>query len=193
VTVNVRIVASTNRVVEEALEAGLLREDLFYRLNVFQIRMPALRERKSDLPLLAEALISDLNQRHDCRVAGVDDDAMGMFQCYHWPGNVRQLRNVLERAVIMVQNGLITPRHIPNLVGADKRRKSPSADEPCVRLALGTTIPEAERALIHLTLSHTGNDKPRAAQILGISRKTMFNRLRQYRLAAAARAGDSSQ
>ncbi len=107
--VDVRVIASTNKTVEEALRKGELREDLFYRLNVFQIHLPPLREREGDLPLLAESLIRDLNRKHGCKVTDVGKEAMDQLRRHFWPGNVRELRNVLERAVIIAGEGIDYP------------------------------------------------------------------------------------
>ena len=111
--VDVRVVAATNKVPEEAVRGGHLREDLYYRLNVFHIHLPPLRERKEDLQPIAEALLSDLNRKHECRVSDLSPDVLLAFGRYAWPGNVRELRNVLERAVILAGEGTIEPKHLP--------------------------------------------------------------------------------
>ena len=117
IAVDVRIVASTNRTLEEVLRKGELREDLYYRLNVFQIMLPALREREGDLPLLAEALIGMLNRKHGCRVVDISSDVLEMLRRHNWPGNVRELRNVLERGVILAGEGTIGLQHLPRDFG----------------------------------------------------------------------------
>src|SRR5689334_17317521 len=111
--VDVRVVAATNKVPEEAVRGGHLREDLFYRLNVFHIHLPALRERREDIPLIAEALLGDLNRKHDCKVADMAPAVLEVLERHAWPGNVRELRNVLERAVILAGEGAIEMRHLP--------------------------------------------------------------------------------
>jgi transcriptional regulator with PAS, ATPase and Fis domain len=193
IAVDVRVVASTNKVLEEALRKGELREDLYYRLNVFQILLPALRQREGDLPLLTEALIEMLNKKHDTRVSEVSSDVMDQFKRYSWPGNVRELRNVLERAVIVAGEGAITTHHLPRDFGiaAGSRPQQQIVEPDAVRLPVGTTVSEAEKALIQITLQHTKNNKTRAAEILGISLKTLFNKLKEYG-AAEAEAGSSS-
>ena len=194
IAVDVRVVASTNKVVEEALRKGELREDLYYRLNVFQINLPPLRQREGDLPLLTQALIAMLNAKHDCRVVEVDSEVMEQFKRHSWPGNVRELRNVLERAVIVAGEGTITTHHLPHDFGvhAGSRTPPPIHEPDTVRLPVGTTVSEAEKALIQITLQHTKNNKTRAAEILGISLKTLFNKLKEYGAAADAEAGSSS-
>src|SRR3984893_3400974 len=161
VAVDVRVIASTNKVVEEALRKGELRADLYYRLNVFTISLPPLRLRDGDLPMLCEALIGMLNMKHSCRVTGVDGDVMDQFRKHSWPGNVRELRNVLERAVIVAGEGPITAHHLPLDFGVamGSRPVQQIAEPDTVRLAVGTTVGEAERALIQITLQHTKNNK----------------------------------
>ena len=192
ISVDVRIIASTNKQVEEALRKGELREDLYYRLNVFQILLPPLRQREGDLPVLIEALIQMLNLKHNCRVSEVSSEVLDAFKRHNWPGNVRELRNVLERAVIVAGEGAIASQHLPHDFGvAIGSRPAPQLNDPdSVRLPVGTTVGEAEKALIQLTLQHTKNNKTRAAEILGISLKTLFNKLKEY--GAAAEAGASS-
>jgi transcriptional regulator with PAS, ATPase and Fis domain len=180
IAVDVRVIASTNKVVEEALKKGELREDLYYRLNVFQISLPPLRQRISDLPLLTEALIKTLNSKHETRVVDVHPDVMEQFKRYSWQGNVRELRNVLERAVIVAGEGTLTSHHLPRDFGLGVRPAQQLVEAEAVRLPVGTTVVEAEKALIELTLQHTKNNKTRAAEILGISLKTLFNKLKEY-------------
>jgi len=188
ISVDVRVIAATNRNLDDALKKGDLREDLFYRLNVFQISLPPLRQRLSDLPVLCEALISHLNRKHTCNVTHVTQDVMDAFKKYTWPGNVRELRNVLERAVIMAGEGAIQMAHLPFDFGVSVGSRTPAQvfEPESVRLAVGTTVGEAEKALIQLTLQHTKNNKTRAAEILGISLKTLFNKLKEYGASEAA-------
>ena len=182
IAVDVRIVASTNKVLEEALQKGELREDLFYRLNVFRIDLPPLRARESDIPLLSNAMIQLLNKKHGCRVTEAEPDVLDALSRHNWPGNVRELRNVLERAVIIAGEGPLTRHHLPHDFGVPGGVRTPApVNEPDnVRLPVGTTVGEAEKALIMLTLKHTKNNKTRAAEILGISLKTLFNKLKEY-------------
>jgi DNA-binding NtrC family response regulator len=191
IAVDVRIIASTNKNVEEALRKNELREDLYYRLNVFQINLPPLRQRSGDIPVLAEALIRMLNEKHDTRVTDIHQDVLDQFNRYSWPGNVRELRNVLERAVIIAGEGTITTHHLPQDFGVSLgNRPALQVMEPdAVRLPVGTTVSQAEKSLIQLTLQHTKNNKTRAAEILGISLKTLFNKLKEYGTAAESEAG----
>ena len=182
VVVDVRVLASTNKVIEESLRKTEFREDLYYRLNVIQIALPPLRQRLEDLPALTEALLRDLNRKHGCRVTDVHPEVMELFRRHCWPGNVRELRNVLERAVILASEGTVVAANLPVAFGAAGRIRSPApgAEPGCLTLPVGVTVSEAEKALIQLTLQHTKNNKKRAAEILGISLKTLFNKLKEY-------------
>jgi len=182
ISVDVRVIAATNRNVDDALKKGDLREDLYYRLNVFQIALPPLRQRLNDLAVLSETLIAHLNRKHATSVTGVTQEVMDAFKKCNWPGNVRELRNVLERAVIMAGEGTIQMAHLPFDFGVSVGSRQPAQvfEPDSVRLPVGTTVGDAEKALIHLTLQHTKNNKTRAAEILGISLKTLFNKLKEY-------------
>jgi DNA-binding NtrC family response regulator len=190
ISVDVRVVAATNRNLDEALKKGDLREDLYYRLNVFQIALPPLRSRMDDLPLLCDTLIVNLNRKHSCNITSVSGAVMDALKHYSWPGNVRELRNVLERAVVMAGEGEIQMAHLPTDFGVPVGSRPPAQvfEPENVRLPVGTTVSDAERALIQLTLNHTKNNKTRAAEILGISLKTLFNKLKEYGAADSADA-----
>ena len=177
-TVDVRVIAATNLDPQEAVKQGKLREDLFYRLNVFAFRLPPLRERKDDLPLLIQAFVAEFNARNQKSIAGVDREVMGILEQHSWPGNVRELRNVIERATILAPGPFIEAKHLPPGVA----EQAPHAPKPQVALAPGTTVEEAERRLILMTLEHTRDNKTRAAEILGISLKTLHNKLNKLRL-----------
>jgi DNA-binding NtrC family response regulator len=177
-SVDVRVIAATNVDPAEAVQKGKLREDLFYRLNVFALRLPPLRERKEDLPLLIQAFVTEFNGRNQKSIAGLDQQATRMLEQYAWPGNVRELRNVIERATILASGPFIEPRHLPPVVCDEP----PASHQPQVSLAPGTTVEEAERRLIMMTLEHTRDNKTRAAEILGISLKTLHNKLNKLRL-----------
>ena len=177
-SVDVRVIAATNVNPEEAVQKGTLRDDLYYRLNVFSLRLPTLRERKEDLPLLVQAFINEFNARNHKAIAGLDQQAMRMVEHYGWPGNVRELRNVIERATILAPGPFIEVKHLPPALTDE-----PSVpNHPQVALGPGTTVEEAERRLIVMTLEHTRDNKTRAAEILGISLKTLHNKLNKLRL-----------
>lgn len=177
-TVNVRVLAATNREPEQAVTKGDLRQDLFFRLNVFRIQLPALREHREDLPALTEQLLVDLSAKHGKPVRGVTPEVMSLMQNYSWPGNVRELRNVLERALIVCDRDVITRQHLPpdfGHAGATMAASQLSA----LKFPVGTTVEAAERELIQQTLAAT-NNKTRAAELLGISLKTLHNKLKEY-------------
>jgi transcriptional regulator with PAS, ATPase and Fis domain len=182
--VDVRVLAATNKVPEDAVAKGELRGDLYYRLNVFNIHMPPLREHKEDIPQLVDALLADMNAKHGRDVAGVNESVLQMFQAHNWPGNVRELRNTMERAVIVCDAPLIDPRHLPPNFGSGGV-KPVAQDGEGIRLEVGTTVEEAEKMLILKTLAAANNNKTRAAEILGISLKTLHNKLKEYGNAAA--------
>ena len=186
--IDVRVLAATNKDPEEAVAAGELRSDLFYRLNVFNIHMPPLREHMEDIPLITESLIADMNQKHHSHITGLDNDMMARLMACDWPGNVRQLRNTIERAVVLCGEGQLQSRHLPP--GFGTRAPRPAGDIPAnaIQLEVGATVDDAEKMLIFKTLESTHNNKTRAAEILGISLKTLHNKLREYGTAASAAA-----
>jgi DNA-binding NtrC family response regulator len=178
-TVDVRVLAATNKVPEEAVARGELRNDLYYRLNVFNIHMPNLREHREDIPDLVHSLLAEMSSKHGRKVATVSEAVLNAFKNYTWPGNVRELRNTLERAVIVCEGAVIETKHLPPGFGHAPVR--PSADDAdSIRVGVGTTVGEAERLLIIKTLESTNNNKTRAAEILGISLKTLHNKLKEY-------------
>jgi DNA-binding NtrC family response regulator len=182
IQVDVRVVAATNQVPTEAIANGKLREDLFYRLNVFSIHLPPLRERREDIPLLARNFIEEFNRQDNRQVRGLSSEAEKELERYHWPGNVRELRNVIQRAVVISGTGLIGVEHLPDTV---LRAAAPA---PAAAGASVTPIREMERDMILRALEETGQDKRRAAQLLGISLKTLYNKLAKYGIQAVKSA-----
>jgi DNA-binding NtrC family response regulator len=189
--VDVRVIAATNRNPEQAVAQGQLRSDLYYRLNVFNIEMPPLREHKEDIPQTAEHLLQEMNAKHGRQVSGLSEEVMQMFTAFHWPGNVREMRNTLERAVILCHGPVIEKKHLPPNFGTASTMTASANDPRGVHLSVGTTVEEAERQLIYKTLAATNNNKTRAAEILGISLKTLHNKLKEYAGQAAAGNGDA--
>jgi len=172
---DVRVLAATNRRPADAVRDGALREDLFYRLNVFELSLPALRERREDIPLLAQHFVQEFVRKHQVQVQGVSENAAALLQTYEWPGNVRELRNVVERAVIVARTGWIEAEHLPPYIQALQRDGSPTLVLPG-----GITLAEAERLLILHTLERVGGNKAEAARQLGIDVKTLRNRLKSF-------------
>ena len=185
VEVDVRVLAATNRAPDKAVAEGKLREDLYYRLNVFHISIPPLRERKDDIPTLVDGLLDTLKKKHDRPAKQVEPEVMERFLKYSWPGNVRELRNVLERAVILSGDGPITTAVLPHsldIAAPTATSAAPagvSADS--LVLKLGTTLYDAEKELILATLNYTKNNRQRTAAILGLSLKTIQIKLKEYR------------
>jgi DNA-binding NtrC family response regulator len=176
IAVDVRVIAATNVNPHEAVSTGKLREDLYYRLNVFALDLPPLRERSEDIPLFVQSFLSEFNRTNGKGIRAVDQDAMHILEHYPWPGNIRELRNVIERATILAESEFIEPRHLPPTL-LERGEES----LPTLTLSPGTTVDEAERRLILLTLEHTRNNKTRAAEVLGISLKTLHNKLNRMK------------
>jgi DNA-binding NtrC family response regulator len=170
--------AATNKSPHEAVRSGHLREDLLYRINVIRIDMPPLRERKDDLPLLAQHLVTQLAERHRRSARRLSLAALEVLRSHNWPGNVRELRNVIERAVIICSGEEIERHHLAPYP-LDQRARA--REEDTVTFPVGTPIEEVERQMILHTLRKTGNNKTRAAELLRISLKTLHNKLRLYR------------
>src|ERR1700733_4824113 len=175
--VDVRVLAATNKDPEQAVIHGLLRQDLYFRLNVFHINLPPLRDRKEDIGPLVEHILRDLNAKHSRQVRGINSEVSELFHSYTWPGNVRELRNVLERAVIVCDRELIGRAHLPSDFG--RTHAAAASELSSLRFPVGTTVDAMERELITQTLAAT-NNKTRAAELLGISLKTLHNKLKEY-------------
>jgi len=176
--VDVRVLAATNKDPEQAVASGGLRQDLYFRLNVFHIHLPPLREHKEDIPLLAEHILKDVNAKHGKNMRGIGAEVLDIFMSHTWPGNIRELRNVLERAAIMSDKDLVSRSSLPGEFGK-VAAKSPG-DLSTIRFPVGTTVDAMERELILQTLQATGNNKTRAAELLGVSLKTLHNKLKEY-------------
>jgi DNA-binding NtrC family response regulator len=182
IRVDVRVLAATNRKPEASLREGKLRQDLYYRLNVFTLELPPLRQRVDDIPLLVEHFVREFAGANAKPVTGATREALRVLADYGWPGNVRELRNVIERSVIVSTGRLIDTEDLPPALfqprEADGGSPAPGGE---VTLSVGTTVEQAERDLILRTLDATGHNKTRAAEILGISLKTLHNKLKKYR------------
>jgi DNA-binding NtrC family response regulator len=179
--VDVRVLAATNREPAHAVAHGQLRADLFYRLSVFNIHMPPLREHLEDLAPMVEAMVAEMNQKHSRRVSGIAPSMLDRMLAYDWPGNARELRNTIERAVILCPDGApLDAGHLPPGFGKGQLAPTQSPDDSVVAVRVGSTVDEAERLLILRTLEVTGQNKTRAAEILGVSLKTLHNKLKEY-------------
>jgi DNA-binding NtrC family response regulator len=179
--VDVRVLAATNRDPAEAVAKGMLRSDLYYRLNVFHIHMPPLREHLDDLPAMADAMVREMNQKHGRKVSGVGTSILERMMTYDWPGNARELRNVMERAVVLCPDGApLDALHLPPQFGQSQSAPFRAIDSGTIPVRIGATVDEMERVLILRTLEATGQNKTRAAEVLGISLKTLHNKLKEY-------------
>ncbi|HET8770539.1 MAG TPA: sigma-54 dependent transcriptional regulator [Gemmatimonadaceae bacterium] len=175
VAFDVRVLAATNVRPADAVRDGRLREDLWYRLNVFELNLPPLRERGADIPLLVRHFIHVFNEKHDTTVQGVREPTLARLEGWHWPGNVRELRNVVERAVVIARQGWIEPAHLPPYVKEDLA----AAAQP-LAVPPNATLAEAERLVVLSTLERTGHNKAAAARHLGLDVKTIRNKLRGW-------------
>jgi len=176
IQVVVRVIAATNKVPEDAVKIGQLRTDLFFRLNVVRITMPPLRERLEDLETLSSALLEDLNRRHERTVRWIDPDALKLMLHHSWPGNIRELRNTLERAALICSGNVITPRDLPSFLQGEVEPPGHAQ----LGIVPGLTVAEVERRHILGTLASTDQNKTKAAAILGINVRTLHNKLKQY-------------
>jgi DNA-binding NtrC family response regulator len=189
IPVDARVLAATSH----SLEARL-REELYYRLSVFQIVLPPLRERKEDIPLIAEVMLQALNEKHGTRVSGLDSRLLDLFGTYDWPGNVRELRNVIERAAIVAGAGVLHLDHLPSpAFGSRPGRKTAQVPghEGLVLLQPGQRLTKLEEAYIRLTLDHVQGNRKQAAEMLGISLRTLQNRIAILRKEEKAATADS--
>jgi DNA-binding NtrC family response regulator len=173
---NFRVITATNENLEEAVHQGRFREDLFYRLDVFPITMPPVRERTGDVPLIVDYFLKSFNNIYQKNILGISPECINRMESYNWPGNVREIKNILHRAVVMCSGEVLLPEHLP------KRFFSERHHLPAVSIPVGATIEEAEKAMIIQTLNWTNNNRQRTAAILGITRTTLYNKINKYHL-----------
>ncbi len=172
--VDVRVIAATNRNLQKDVREGRFREDLFYRLNVVPITLPPLRERKEDIPELAMHFFTIFCRKNQKDLKSISPKSMDLLMRYDWPGNIRELENCLERAVIMAKQEIIGPEDLPPQIGLFAK------PEDGFDLAAGISLAEVEKKLILKTLKDAGDNRTRAAEILGINRRTLQNKLKEY-------------
>ena len=177
INMDARIIAASNRDPQKAITDGRMREDLFYRLNVFPIDVPPLRERLEDIPLFAYFFLEKLNETEEKKVEKIDADFLEALSNYDFPGNVRELRNIINRAFIMARGDTLTADCLPDkILGSRVKRNKKS-----VMIPLGQPMEEVERLVIEETLNMTDGDRKKTAEILGISYKTLYNKTKKYK------------
>ena len=174
--VDTRVIAATNRNLEEEIQAGRFREDLYYRLNVVTVDVPSLRQRRDDIPLLADFFLKRYAQKNRRVIKGFTPRATDLLMRYDWPGNVRELENIIERAVIMARGEMITPLEF----SAELQALAENAEDAEIDLSPGRSLKEVEKVMILRTLKETGGNRTHAARILGISRRTLQLKLKKY-------------
>jgi DNA-binding NtrC family response regulator len=183
IRVDIRIIAATHQNLKKAVQENKFREDLYYRLNVIPLRIPPLRERRSDIPLLVHHFLRHFNKTKRRKIKGISDEAMERLMQYHWPGNVRELENVIERTVILSSNDVITPSDLPEKFQiAPEKDHSGLFEIPEEGLSLETAVSEFERQLILRALDKTGWVKNRAAQLLNLNRTTLIEKIKRQNL-----------
>ncbi|MCK5069973.1 MAG: sigma-54-dependent Fis family transcriptional regulator, partial [Desulfocapsa sp.] len=170
-----RIIAATNRDLEEEVRAGNFREDLYYRLNVVTVTVPPLRDRQDDIPLLVDHFVRKFAEKNRREVAGVTPECMAMLSAYSWPGNVRELENAIERGVILMRGEHLTEKSLPLPIQKQFKEKEESTES-----GTSTSLQAQEKSLILKTLEETDGNKSEAARRLGITRKTLQNKLNKY-------------
>ena len=185
---DIRVVAATNRNLKEYVEAGKFREDLYYRLNIVDIRLPPLSERKSDIPLLCAHFIKDFSQKNNREITGIEPAAMALLQAYPWPGNVRELRNIIERMIVLSHGSLLTVMDVPANIRDDAQKAAEAAGEPNRTESLAQT----EKRKILSALEAAGGNRSRAAVALGISRRTLHRKLAAWGMTAADGKADAT-
>jgi DNA-binding NtrC family response regulator len=172
---DVRLIAGTRRELAADVRSGRFREELYYRIGGVKVRMPPLRERREDIPLLVESLLGDFDREHGRRVTGITRGALDRLTAYAWPGNVRELENAIEGMVVIARG-----RRALDLSDLPEWLRDLETEAARLELAVGMTVEEAERQLIAATLRHTGHDKPRAAAMLGIGLRTLYRKIKQH-------------
>lgn len=174
ISTDVRLIAASNEDLVNAVHRGSFRQDLYYRLDVFRVVMPPLRERQGDIPLLINEFLSRYNQAFQKNIVGIAPEFLSRLESYGWPGNVRELKNVIQRAVLVATGETLLPKHLP------PRFRPDAPERPKVTFEVGATLDEVEREMIIRTLAAAMNNKKRAAELLGISRRALYNKLHKH-------------
>ncbi|WP_395069997.1 sigma-54 interaction domain-containing protein [Gracilimonas sp.] len=188
VKVDVRIISATNIILHDSIKSGDFREDLFYRLNVIELYVPALRHRRVDIPLLTDHFLKLFSEKYGIEKLYIEEECIRALKNYNWPGNVRELKNIIERCVVLSNNGRINKEILPNHISSQSAQLSEnrqtnsesSANRNYIEVEIGTSLDEIEKKVIRQTLTSVNNNKSEAANILGFSRKTLHNKLQKY-------------
>lgn len=173
IDVDTRVIAATNKDLEKEMKEGHFREDLYYRLNVVHIFIPPLRERKEDIPLLVDSFVKEFSNENGKEISSIEPKARNAIYNYDWPGNIRQLRNCIESAVVMTSDNIL---HFEDLPFKEK------SENEVIKIPIGSSMEKAEREIIIKTLNHENNNKKKVADILGIGRKTLYRKLKEYNI-----------
>lgn len=176
ITVDIRLISATNENLEQAIEKGNFREDLYHRINEFTLKLPTLKERKADILLFANFFLEQANKELDKQVIGFNAEAFRLLLDYHWPGNLRQMKNIVKRATLLAQGSCITPLEL----GEELKETPSTSSSPTSSITLKNE--EVEKEYILKALKQTGYNKTKAAQLLGIDRKTLYNKLKHYQI-----------
>lgn len=190
IKVDVRIISATNIILQDSIKSGKFREDLFYRLNVIELYVPALRHRRTDISILSDHFLKAFSEKYGVEKLYIEEECLKALYNYNWPGNVRELKNIIERCVVLSINGKIDremlPSHISSSLSTQLTENSRmnhsenSANKRYIEVEIGTTLDEIEKKVIKQTLDSVNNNKSEAASILGFSRKTLHNKLEKY-------------
>jgi len=185
VQVDIRLIAATNRDLRALVREGKFREDLFFRLDVVDITLPPLRERREDIPLLCDHFIKEFSRKNDKHIEGITQEAVNLLSAYSWPGNVRELRNTIEKMVVLAKGPRLTARDVPHNIraaveGTGGAHPHPGGVHPAAGGPRAETLAEAEKAMILAALKKHGQNRTKAAQELGISRRTLHRKLKAY-------------
>jgi DNA-binding NtrC family response regulator len=183
VKIDIRIIAATHQDLKVAVEQGKFRQDLYYRLNVIPIRVPPLRERNSDIPLLVHHFLNHFNKSKKRKIQGINNEALHRLMEYHWPGNVRELENIIERIVILTNNDSITVQDLPEKIqNLSRDEQTPLFEIPEEGISLDNALNEFEKRLILQALNKTGWIKNKAAQLLNLNRTTLIEKIKRQNL-----------
>ncbi|MEX1062035.1 MAG: sigma-54 dependent transcriptional regulator [Balneolaceae bacterium] len=182
VQVDVSLISATNKILSDQVKSGSFREDLFYRLNVIELYVPPLRHRKEDIPLLISYYTSFFAEQYAVEEVEFDEECMDMFMAYDWPGNIRELKNIVERSIVLCEGNIVKPDMIPSAIHRGEKVYNPYSAKlkNVIQIPIGTSLEEVERRVIEQTLHSVDNNKTEAAKLLGFARKTLHNKLDKY-------------